>query len=263
MNGIEVPKSPPVFTDGLVSIIMPVYNNERHLKESIGSVLAQQYTYWELILIDDASTDASYNLIERYARSEPRIRSIRLEKNSGAAVARNVGLEHALGRYVAFLDADDFWKPEKLSCQLKMMKDDGRAFSFTAIEMIDSSSRLIKGKRPIAAEVDYRFLLSNTVIACSSVVIDRAVVGSFRMPEIRKGQDYATWLSILRGGIRAYGIDRALTSYRVAKGSISSNKFAALKRTWRIYRQQEKLSLLPAVYHFCLYAFHATMKYFF
>jgi teichuronic acid biosynthesis glycosyltransferase TuaG len=109
--------------------------------------------------------------------------------------------------------------------------------------------------------VDYSFLLSNTIIACSSVVIDRGVTGDFRMPDVRKGQDFATWLKLLRGGLKAYGVDEALVRYRLVHGSVSSNKLGALKRTWRIYREQEHLPRLRSSYYFVLYAWHAFKKY--
>jgi teichuronic acid biosynthesis glycosyltransferase TuaG len=152
------------------------------------------------------------------------------------------------------------WVPEKLSRQIDFMRKNSAGFTYTAIEMIDESGRTVRGKRPVKAVVDYSYLLSNTVIACSSVVIDRRVSGDFSMPLVRKGQDYATWLRLLRGGMKAYGLDEADVKYRLVSGSVSSNKLAALKRTWRVYRDQEKLGLFSSIYHFCLYAINALKK---
>lgn len=249
------------YDNEMVSIVTPVYNKERYLAATIDSIRAQTFENWELLLIDDCSSDRSAAIIAEYLKNDTRVRYHRLEENSGAAVARNEALARAKGRYVAFLDADDLWKPRKLEKQLALMRERGLGFTYTAIEMIDEDGAPRRGKRPVRAEVDYRFLLSNTIIACSSVVIDRALIGDFRMPLVRKGQDFATWLSILRGGHTAYGIDEALVRYRVAPGSISSNKFGALARTWRIYREQEHLLLVPALWHFGLYAVHAVKKY--
>lgn len=245
----------------LVSIITPVYNKERYLAQTVDSILAQTWADWELWLMDDGSTDGSPALCRAYEARDGRIHYRRLARNGGAAAARNEGLRLAGGDYVAFLDADDLWKPEKLEKQMAFMSDKEKAFTFTAIEMIDETGALRRGKRPVPASVDYRFLLSNTVIACSSVVIDRGRVGAFSMPDVRKGQDFATWLSLLRGGRRAYGIDEALVRYRLVPGSVSSNKFGALARTWRIYREVEGLPLLPAAWHFTRYAWNAAKKY--
>lgn len=251
----------PAYENDLVSIITPVYNKENYIAQTIDSIRAQTFENWELLLIDDCSTDRSAEIIAEYQQKDARIRYGKLAQNGGAAVARNEALERAKGRFVAFLDADDLWKPEKLEKQLAIMRDRGLGFTYTAIGMIDENGNARKGKRPVRAQVDYRFLLSNTVIACSSVVIDRKVIGDFRMPLVRKGQDFATWLSILRKGHTAYGLDEALVRYRVAPGSISSNKWGALARTWRIYREQEHLPLLPALGYFTRYAFHAVKKY--
>lgn len=249
------------YEDGLVSVITPVYNAEKFIAETLDSVLAQTYGNFEHILVDDCSTDSSARIIEDYARRDARIKYIKLDKNSGAAAARNRGLELARGKYAAFVDSDDVWMPDKLSRQLDLMHKKGVCFTYTAIEMIDETGAVVKGKRPVAPVVDYDFLLSNTIIACSSVVIDRGVAGPLRMPDVRKGQDFATWLMLLRRGIKAYGIDEALVRYRLVQGSISSNKLGALKRTWHIYRDVEHLGFFKSARHFCLYTFHALRKY--
>ncbi|HCC00880.1 MAG TPA: glycosyl transferase [Ruminococcaceae bacterium] len=252
----------PTFDNELVSVIMPVYNKERYLEDAVHSVLTQTYPNWELILVDDCSTDRSPLMIEAYRQKDERVRAYCMPQNGGAALARNRALEMAKGRYVAFLDADDLWKPQKLEKQLLKMHQNNWEFTFTAIEMIDAEGELRRSKRQVKDTVNYRFLLSNTIIACSSVIIDRSIVGDFRMPSVRKGQDFATWLSLLRDGrFLAHGIDEVLLQYRIAPGAISSNKAAALARTWRIYREQEHLSLLPACWHFSWYVFHAVKKY--
>ncbi|MFT9055368.1 MAG: glycosyltransferase family 2 protein [Ethanoligenens sp.] len=251
----------PTYANELVSIITPVYNKERYIAQTIDSIRAQTVGDWELLLIDDCSTDRSAAIIEQYRKQDVRIRYHKLAQNGGAAVARNEALTRAKGRYVAFLDADDLWRPGKLEKQLAFMRDKGVGFTYTAIEMIDENGAPRRGKRPVREKVDYHYLLSNTIIACSSVLIDREIVGDFRMPLVRKGQDFATWLSILRKGHMAYGLDEALVLYRVAPGSISSNKWAALARTWHIYRKQEQLPLVSSLWHFGLYTFHAIKKY--
>lgn len=249
------------YEDRLVSIITPVYNKEQHVAEAIESVMAQSYADWELILVDDASSDDSRQVIRPYLDADPKIRYIRLDRNEGAAYARNVGLEAARGRYLAFLDADDVWMADKLEKQLDLMRSGGRGFSYTAVEFIDEDGTVLKRKRKIIPVVDYRHLLCNTVIACSTVVIDRQMIGDVRMPPVRKGQDFATWLSILRRGEKAYGIDEVYARYRISRGSISSNKLGALRRTWNIYRNVEKIPLFPACFYFLMYVINAVKKY--
>lgn len=245
----------------LVSIITPVYNKERFLVQSIDSVIKQTYEKWELILVDDCSTDNSALLIRKYLEIESRIKYYKLEENLGAAVARNVAIDSAKGRYIAFLDADDLWNPQKLSKQIGFMKKKNVGFSYTAIEMINENGQIVKGKRRTLPMVDYKVLLSHTIIACSSVIIDRQIIGEFRMTLVRKGQDFATWLSILKKGYKAYGINETLLQYRLAKKSISSNKLMALKRTWNIYRNVEKLGFFNSSYYFAFYTFNALIKY--
>ncbi len=251
----------PGYDNERVSVIMPVYNKERYLAEAVDSVCAQTVQDWELWLIDDRSTDRSLAIAEAYAAKDTRIRSVRMPVNGGAAAARNEGLSRAKGRYVAFLDADDLWLPQKLEKQLAFMREKGVGFLYTAITMMDENGAETRGKRPVRAVVDYRYLLSNTVIACSSVLIDRVHIGDFRMPPVRKGQDFATWLSILKKGHKAYGLDEALVRYRVAPGAISSNKAGALARTWHIYRDVEHLPFFSAAGYFFLYVLHAVRKY--
>jgi teichuronic acid biosynthesis glycosyltransferase TuaG len=249
--------------DNLVSVITPVYNSARFVAETIRSVQSQTDSNWEMILVDDCSTDSSAEIIASFAKSDSRIHYIKLAQNSGAAAARNRALAQAHGRYVAFVDADDIWLPDKLRRQLDLMRRKSAGFCYAAIEMIDENGTVVKPKRPVRAQIGYRFLLSNTMIACSSVVIDRGVTGDFRMPDVRKGQDFATWLMLLRNGLIAHGINEVMVRYRLVSGSVSSNKLGALKRTWRIYREQEKLNFVRSVFHFCLYTLHALKKYLF
>jgi teichuronic acid biosynthesis glycosyltransferase TuaG len=252
-----------VYDSGLVSIITPVFNSACFVAQTIDSVVGQIYGDWEMLLIDDCSSDSSADIIKQYVLRDKRIRYIRLDQNMGAAAARNRGLDEALGRYIAFVDADDLWMADKLEEQLKLIKQKNAGLTFTAIEIIDENGNVVKTKRHVRPVIDYKFLLSNTMIACSSVVVDRMVTGDFRMPLVRKGQDYATWLRIMRGGLLAYGIDEALVRYRLVQGSISSNRLGALKRTWHIYRDQEHLSAPRSIFYFSLYTWHAIKKYMF
>lgn len=243
-----------------VSIITPVYNAEKFVGETIKSVLNQTYTNWEMILVDDCSNDDSQKIINGFAEKDNRIKYIRLEKNSGAAVARNTALEIAKGRYIAFIDSDDLWEPNKLEKQIKFMEENKIGFSFTSYSLIDENGNDLNKLVTVPYKVSYDDLLKNTIIGCLTVIINKDIIGDFRMPLVRAGQDTATWLSILRKGFEAYGINEPLAKYRKVSGSISSNKIKALKRTWNIYKNIEKLPFLKLSYVYSCYVINAIKK---
>jgi teichuronic acid biosynthesis glycosyltransferase TuaG len=243
----------------VVSVVTPVYNAEDFLSETIESVLKQTFESFEHLLVDDCSTDSSANIVKEYAKKDSRVKYIKLPENSGAAVARNTGIEHAQGRYIAFIDSDDVWYPEKLTKQLQFMNDNNEAFTYTKYEHMTEDGE-IQGSPEFPEKLSYSGLLKNTAIACSTVVIDRQVIGDFRMPLVRKGQDTATWLKILRNHDYAYLVDEVLNQYRGREGSLSSDRVSALKRTWNTYRNIEKLPLHKAVYYFGFYVFNAVKR---
>lgn len=250
------------YVEGLVSVIMPIYNSEKYLAATLNSIFVQDYKDIEIVLVDDCSKDNSANIISELQKEHPEIVYFLQEKNMGAGAARNKALELANGRYVAFLDSDDIWMPEKIKKQIQLMTSEEAPFSYTAIEMMDENGTTIKGKRNIKEICDYRYLLHNTIIATSSVIVDRKVLGDFRMPLRRGGQDYATWLMLLRGGTVAKGINEALVRYRVASGSLSSNKFKSIKQVWKIQTQDEKINKISAAFHVMCFCFNAFKKYF-
>lgn len=245
----------------LVSVITPAFNSEATIGDTIESVQSQTFDDWEMVIVDDCSSDGTRKIVEAAAVRDARIRPVFLEKNGGAAVARNTALRHASGRYVAFLDADDRWKPDKLARQLSFMRAHGYAFTFTGYEYIAEDGSAV-GKFVHAPErITYRDMLKNTIVGCLTVMIDREQVGAFQMPNIRTRQDLATWLSLLKKGIVAYGLDVCLSEYRIGgQASISRNKWKAAKRTWYVYRKIEGLNVLDACWYFCHYAFNAVMK---
>ena len=244
----------------LVSIVTPVYNSEKFISETIDSIQNQTYKHWELILVDDCSSDNSYDIISKYIKYDKRIRYIKLEKNSGAAVSRNTGIKNAKGRFIAFLDSDDIWLPEKLEKQVKYMLDKKIGFTFTSYRYMKEDGTKTNKVAKAPYKIDYNGLLKNTIIGCSTVVLDRQIVGDFLMPLVRKGQDTATWLMILRNQKYAYGIEEILVDYRLVGNSLSSNKIKALKRTWNIYRSVEKINVFKSTYVFCFYVFNAIKK---
>lgn len=246
--------------DKLVSVVTPVYNAERFIGKTIKSVLSQTYEHFEMILVDDCSRDNSESVIKDLAKLDSRIKYVKLEENSGAAVARNKGLEHAQGQYIAFIDSDDVWKPEKLDKQISYMNENNYSFTYTNFEMVEEDGKIMNASVPLPDKLNYAGLLKNTAIACSTVIIDRKVIGDFRMPLVRKGQDTATWLKILRTHEYAYLFDEVMGSYRQVAGSISSDKIGALRRTWNTYRNIEKLPLYKAVYYFTHYIINAIKR---
>ena len=246
-------------SENLVSIITPVYNAEKFISQTIDSVLNQTYSNWEMILVDDCSKDKSQDIIKSYSYDE-RVKYIKLQENSGAAVSRNTGIKSAKGRFIAFIDSDDLWEATKLEDQIKFMIDNEYGFTFTSYRYMKEDGIKTEKIARVPDKIDYDGLLKNTIIGCSTVVIDREIIGDFDMPLLRKGQDTATWLKILKKEKYAYGIKKSLVNYRQVEGSISSNKLGALKRTWNTYRNVEKLSLPKSTYVFCCYALNALKK---
>ncbi|MBG9980852.1 glycosyltransferase family 2 protein [Facklamia sp. DSM 111018] len=247
--------------NNLISIITPVYNAERFIEDTIKSVQQQTYQNWELILVDDCSQDNSRIMIEKYVAIDSRFKLISLKENLGAAEARNKGLDIAKGRFIAFIDSDDCWHREKLSRQLAFMIKQNYLFTYTNFALVNESGEILKESVVLPERLDYYGLLKNTAIACSTVMIDRDALGDFRMPLVRKGQDTATWLMLMRErAVIAYGLDQVLNYYRQVEGSISSNKWGAIKRTWNTYRNIEKLPLIECLYYFSHYIFQAIKR---
>ena len=246
----------------LVSIITPVYNSEKFLEDTIKSIENQTYTNWEWILIDDCSTDKSVEVIKKYANKNPKIRLIKLKENSGAAIARNTGIDNAKGKYIAFLDSDDLWKKEKLEKQIKFMQKNNYEFTYTGYEFADEKGKPTGKVVKVPTEINYKQALKNTTISTCAVIFDIENLDKqlIYMPNIRKGQDTATWWKILKTGITAYGINESLFLYRRSENTLSSNKFAALKRTWNLYRNVEKLSFIASAYNFIFYVFNAIKR---
>ncbi|MCQ2522747.1 MAG: glycosyltransferase [Lachnospiraceae bacterium] len=243
----------------LVSIIVPVYNAENYIKETIESVLSQTFEDFELILVDDISTDNSVAVIESF--NDKRVRLHKVDKNQGAYAARNKGLELAKGRYIAFLDADDKWDKEKLQKEMDFMKKNDAAFVFTGYEFADSKGNGLGKIVKVPKTITYKQALHNTTIFTSTVLIDRDKVSDdlITMPNI-KSEDTATWWNILKAGFIGYGLDENLVMYRRTGNSLSANKFVALKRIWDLYMQIGHLSVFSACYHFCLWAILAVKR---
>lgn len=255
-------RKPNDYVQGLVSVITPVYNAEKVIAKTLDSIFKQTYKDIEVVLVDDQSRDKSADIIRHYQEKHPEIVYFLQPENKGAGHARNKALELAKGQYVAFLDADDIWKPEKIEKQVRLLQEEEGGFCFTAIEMIDGEDKVIKGKRAVKNIVDYKFLLSNTMIPTSSVMIDRCIKGDFRVHLRRGGQDYATWLMLLRDGSVAYGIDEALVGYRIDGESLSSNKLNSVRQIWEIQTQEERIRKVTVGWHIIKWCWNSVKKYY-
>lgn len=249
--------------DELVSIIVPVYNAERFIKETMDCVRAQTYPCWELLLVEDKSSDKTVSIIEEYieANGENRIRLIRQPENMGAARARNRGLAEAAGRYIAYLDADDLWVPEKLERELAFMKEKDAAFAFTGYEFVNENGGGTGKVVRVPETLGYRQALKNTTIFTTTVMFDTAKIEKslLEMPII-KSEDTALWWKILRNGYTAYGLDENLVKYRRAGKTLSSNKLEAMRRIWNLYRKAEGMGILSSAWHFCFWAVRAVKR---
>ena len=242
-----------------VSIITPSYNSSQYTGRTIDSIRSQTYQDWELIIIDDCSTDQSRDVIQYYVNQDSRIKLICLEGNSGAAVARNVGIENAIGRFIAFLDSDDTWHPEKLEKQIAFMLQHNYALSYTQYHQVNENGETI-GNLYFPEKTHYYALLKTCTIGCLTAMYDTAKIGKVYFPLIRKRQDFALWLKILKQVEYAYCVPEDLASYTVRSDSISANKWKAAQYNWRLYRDIEKLTFLSSFYYFSHYAIRGIIR---
>lgn len=245
-----------------VSVIMPCFDGLPYLRQSLASVLTQTHAELELIVIDDGSTDGSREFVAEQARLDPRIRPLATSGREGPATARNLGIAAASGRYLAFLDADDIWLPEKLDRQLAFMQAEGVVFSWCPFVEISAEGErgrtVVSWSRCTADDL----LDKRTVMGCSTVIYDRQGLGTEFMPEIRMRQDLGLWLRLLRvcedRALKAQGLEEALVLYRVHPGSLSSGKVRAAFYQWRLLRDVECLSLGRAWVRFAAYAWRSV-----
>lgn len=235
--------------DKLVSIITPTYNCAEFISRTLDSVQAQTYQNWEMIIVDDRSQDNTKEIVEKYMRKDPRIQYHLLAVNSGAAVARTTAMRLAKGSYMAFLDSDDIWEPEKLERQIKWMRDNGYAFSCTAYEHIDEDDNLLNRTIKTIPKTDYNRLLLDCPVGNSTVMYDVDKLGKFEVPNIRKRNDDALWLQMLKKEKYIWGMPDVLVKYRIRHNSISSNKLKVIKYHWILYREIEHLSVPRSVFH--------------
>lgn len=231
----------------LVSIIMPAYNCGDFIGTTLDSVINQSYKNWEVIVVDDCSTDNTADVVQEYIKKDNRIKYHKLEKNSGAAVARNKAVDLAAGKYMAFLDSDDVWFPEKLTKQIGFMEENDYGFTCTSYTKIDEHGNYLN--RTIFAQPrrDYDGVLK-TCPGNSTVIYNTEKLGKFKIPDIKKRNDYVMWLQVIKNEKYLYGIEESLGSHRIRTEGISSNKKSLVGYHWKVYREIENLSLLKSSY---------------
>ncbi|MCX6239833.1 MAG: glycosyltransferase family 2 protein [Bacteroidia bacterium] len=244
----------------LVSIITPSFNCGKYIGTTIESVRNQTFTDWELIIVDDGSTDNSAEIIRHYTKSDDRIKALFFPSNQGAAAARNAGLLISKGRYIAFLDSDDVWLPNKLGVQLEFMKTSGAPISFTEYEVYDEDMLNCQHHIKVPIQIDYPGYLKTTIIGMSTAIIDTDKTGTISFYDIRTRQDTYLWITLLKKGFIAYGIHEPFTKYRNRKDSISANKLKAAQQVWHLYYDLEMMSFFKAVYFFLNYGMNSVKK---
>lgn len=220
----------------LVSIVMPAYNCEKYVVEAINSILAQTYRNWELLVLDDGSKDDTLRIIEEFSQKDSRIKALPNGKNMGVSATRNRGIELASGEWIAFLDSDDMWKPEKLEKQFEIVEKEAAEFLFTGSSYINEEGEAYKEIFEVPEKITYKKLRNQNVISCSSVLVKKKYFEHIKMEKDEMHEDYAVWLRILKTGVTAFGVNEPLLIYRISRNSKSGNKMKTVKMTYKVFR---------------------------
>lgn len=245
----------------LVSIITPSYNSEKFISETIISIQKQTYNNWELLITDDCSTDKTLKIVRSYLENDNRIKLFKLEANKGAGVARNNSIEKATGRFIAFLDSDDQWKPNKLEIQLSFMIKNKYDFTCSGFDVIDEAGKFIETTQP-PGKLTFHKLLINNYVGCLTAIYDTKSLGKIYMPLIRNRQDWILWLGILKKIKVAFTINEPLAIYRKRSGSISSNKIKMIRFHWIVYYKELNFGFFRSIFYlFNNLLFHFFKKY--
>lgn len=239
--------------NNLVSIITPSYNSELYISEMIISVLNQTYKNFELIIVNDKSTDNSPLIIEKFVKNDDRVKLINLEVNLGVAFARNIGIKNSKGDYIAFLDSDDKWYSNKLEEQLKFMIINNYHFTFTTYNRFDNHGNILSVvKAP--SRIDYKMLLKTCYPGCLTVMINRSYLDNLFFSTQTKREDFGLWLNVIKKTVYAYGLNIELAQYRVHSSQSSKKKLNMAYETWLLYRKIEKLNLFSSFFYFLNYS---------
>lgn len=244
----------------LVSVVTPSYNAEKYIHETIQSVIDQTYSHWEMIIVDDLSTDATIDVIKKYSIDDSRIRYFILKEKGGASLARNKAIKESKGKYIAFLDADDIWKKDKLEKQVKFMEENDYDFTYHNYELIDEHSRRLMKMRNAPDCITLKRALIGCSIGCLSAMYNCEAIGKIQIKKLDKRNDDALWFKILDKCKKGYLLNENLAYYRIGNHSISSgNKIKLLKYHYKLYREIQEYSRPLSVF----YTFTNIMVYFY
>ncbi|OXB01264.1 glycosyl transferase [Flavobacterium oncorhynchi] len=232
----------------LVSILMPTFNAEKFIKAAVESVQKQTYENWEMILVDDASTDKTVKIIADFIQKESRIKHYQLQTNSGNGFARNIALEKASGKYIAFLDADDLWFPEKLEKQIQFLKANNLSFTFSFYDCIDDNGNNLNRRVQTPIPLTYKQLFFCNYVGNLTAIYDADFFGKIKLESSQKRQDWRLWLTILKQIKEAKAVPESLALYRIRKDSISSSKFKLIKHNFGVYREFHGNNLVFSVF---------------
>ncbi|WP_027138129.1 glycosyltransferase family 2 protein [Gaetbulibacter saemankumensis] len=246
---------------GLVSIITPTFNSSKFIGETIQSVQNQSYDHWELIIVDDASTDSTVELIKAQVKCDHRIKLFQLDCNSGPAVARNMGIDAAKGKYLTFLDADDIWFEDFLENSINSIKKEDTSFVFSSYKRSNESLEFTYPDFIVPQKVTYTDILKTNSISCLTAFLDIEVLGKKYMPLIRKRQDMGLWLQYLKDIPFAFGIQEPKAIYRIRENSLSRNKTNLITYQWEFYRQVEQLNVFKSMYYMLFWMYNGFRKY--
>jgi len=244
----------------LISIVTPCYNGLRYLPELKDSIIGQTYENWEWLIVDDCSSDGSYNYLFDLAQADSRIIPIRHEENMGAAEARNTAIARARGTFLAFIDADDLWHPDKLAAQLEFMQRNQYNFTYTSFSRFKGSPSASDKPIRVPDRTGYKNLIINTIIATSTVMLNVERLGKFRMKPVYY-DDFVLWLDLLRKEPYAYGLNKCLMNYRISDNSLSRNKLNSAKKVYEIFTKNLGLGYFKARWMFCLWSINAVFRY--
>ena len=247
--------------EGLVSIITPTYNSEQFIVQTIQSVQAQTYTNWEMLIVDDCSTDSTYQILKQQAELDSRIKIQKLGVNSGAAIARNKGIDLVHGSFMTFLDADDIWFPDFIENSIRTIKTTGYSFVFSSYRRSNENLEFIYSDFIVPEKVTYTDILKTNSISCLTAFLDIKTLGKKSMPVIRKRQDMGLWLQYLKEIPFAYGIKEPKAIYRIRENSLSRDKKKLIKYQWEFYRKVEKLNVFKSFYYLVNWMYLGFMKY--
>lgn len=247
------------FPEIVVSIVTPTFNASEFIGETISSIISQEFEYWELLITDDGSTDNTIEIIKSFQEQDPRIKLLVLKKNQGAGAARNNSIKNASGRYIAFCDSDDIWKPNKLQTQLDFMIKNNTQLTYSSYEVINSKNVPIKLVE-VPQVITLKSMLGYNNIGCLTAIYDTKELGKIYMPTMRRRQDYALWLIILSKISFAKGLNESLAYYRLREGSISRYKYRLVYYNWLVYNVALKYGKIKSLYLLIIFLFNILTK---